>query len=261
MHALVDSGTTDCLLSSMFAAKMGLTPHWLANLLQLSNIDGTLVAGGVQHCATFMVKMGERKVVFLFMITDELDGDIILGYPWLKEFEPTISWKLAMLDMSILPIIISEVSPTPSSSQALVPSTVHPPTPLSSVTVAPPTEPPSSSHGLCGRQPREGGDVMIGLVTSMQDALTCAPRAEEVEEVTAMLGRLQVKEEDLSPHKGNWAYHKSSPSPDNLPSPTHSTIEDVLPEEWDKALNLPESKEEEEGEPLNSRQKALIAVL
>ena len=43
MHALVDSGATDCLLSSMFAAKMGLTPHWLANLLQLSNIDRTLV--------------------------------------------------------------------------------------------------------------------------------------------------------------------------------------------------------------------------
>ena len=69
---------------------------------------------------------------------------------------------------------------------------------------------------------------MISLVTSMQDALTHLPRAEEVEEVTTMLGQLQVKEEDLAPHKGNWAYHKSLPSPDNLPSPMHSTIEDVL---------------------------------
>ena len=106
---------------------------------------------------------------------------------------------------------------------------------------------------------KERENVMIGLVTSTQDALTCAPRAEEVKEVTAMLGWLQVKKEDLALFKGNWAYHKSSPSPDDLPSPMHSTIEDVLPEEWDKTLNPQETEEEPEGEPLNSGQKALIA--
>ena len=95
-------------------------------------------------------------------------------------------------------------------------------------------------------------------MTSTQDTLTCAPRAEEVEEVTAMLGWLQVKEEDLAPCKGNWAYCKALPSPDNLASPTHSTIEDALPEEWDEALNLQEPEEAPEGEPLNSGQKALI---
>ena len=47
--------------------------------------------------------------------------------------------------------------------------------------------------------------VTISLVTSTQDALTHAPRAE---------GRLQVKEEELAPCKGNWAYCKSLPSPD-----------------------------------------------
>ena len=33
---------------------------------------------------------------------------------------------------------------------------------------------------------------MIGLMTSAQDTLTRAPKAEEVEEVTTMLGWLQV---------------------------------------------------------------------
>ena len=91
-------------------------------------------------------------------------------------------------------------------------------------------------------------NVTIGLVTSTQDALSRAPRAEEVEEVTAMLGQLQVKEEDLAPHKGNWAYCKSSPSPDDLPSPT----QDIPPEEWDDILNPQEAAEEPEGEPLSS---------
>ena len=92
-------------------------------------------------------------------------------------------------------------------------------------------------------------------MTSTEDALPQAPRAEEVEEVTAMLGRLQVREEDLTPHKGNWAYRKTSPGPDDLSSP----IEDVPPEEWDNVLNPQEAEEEPEGEPLMSRQKALIA--
>ena len=89
---------------------------------------------------------------------------------------------------------------------------------------------------------------MISLVTSTQDALTRAPRAEEVGE-------------DLALCKGNWAYRKSLPSPDDLPSPTNSTIEGVLPKEWDKVLNLQEAKEEPEGEPLNSGQKALIVCI
>ena len=97
--------------------------------------------------------------------------------------------------------------------------------------------------------------VMIGLMTSTQNTLTRAPRAEEVEEVTAMLGRLQVKEEELAPCKGNWAYCKSLPSPDDLPSPS----QDVAPEEWDDVLNPQEAEEGEEEEPLNSGQKALIA--
>ena len=94
-------------------------------------------------------------------------------------------------------------------------------------------------------------------MTSTQDTLSHAPRAEEVEEVTAMLGRLQVKEEDLAPREGNWAYCKSLPSPDDLLSPT----QDTPPEEWDDILNPQEAKEEGEGEPLNSRQKALIAQI
>ena len=99
--------------------------------------------------------------------------------------------------------------------------------------------------------------VTIGLVTSTQDALTRAPRAEEVEEVTAMLGQLQVNKEDLAPCKGNWAYHKTSPSPDDLPTFT----QDIPPEEWNDILNPQEAKEEEEGEPLDSGQKALIACI
>ena len=98
-------------------------------------------------------------------------------------------------------------------------------------------------------------------MTSTQDALTHASRAEEVEEVTAMLRWLQVKEEDLAPCKGNWAYRKSLPSSDNLPSPACSTIEDILPEEWDDVLNLQEAKEEQEEGLLNSGQKVLIACM
>jgi|SRR6266404_748740 len=41
-----------------------------------------------------------------FLVTDLGVEDVILGYPWLSTFEPQFSWKDAMVDTTILPIII-----------------------------------------------------------------------------------------------------------------------------------------------------------
>jgi len=41
-----------------------------------------------------------------FLITDLGNEDLILGYPWLSEFEPKFSWKDAVIDITNLPITI-----------------------------------------------------------------------------------------------------------------------------------------------------------
>ena len=182
-RALVDSGATDCIISATFVAKLGLTPYRLTNPRQLSRLDGYLVPGGVQEGLTLTVLTGGREVAFPFLVTDELDGHIILGYPWLREFEPRISWKMGRLDKSALPVIITDHAPSLAKSpamepfvefppgvrsQALVPfpCAVRPPPSQSSAAVAPPPGSPSTVQGRRGRHPKKGGNVTVNPVTS-----------------------------------------------------------------------------------------------
>src|SRR6202012_5411364 len=44
-----------------------------------------------------------------FLITDLRNEDLILGYPWLANFEPKFSWKEGVIDVSYLPIIIQSL--------------------------------------------------------------------------------------------------------------------------------------------------------
>src|SRR6266404_7998783 len=41
-----------------------------------------------------------------FLVTDLGVEDVILGYPWLATFEPQFSWKDAVVDTNVLPVII-----------------------------------------------------------------------------------------------------------------------------------------------------------
>jgi hypothetical protein len=46
-----------------------------------------------------------------FLITDIGSEDILLGYPWLASFEPKFSWRHAVIDERVLPVVISSVNP------------------------------------------------------------------------------------------------------------------------------------------------------
>ena len=195
-RALVDSGATDCIISATFVAKLGLTPYRLTNPRQLSRLDGYLVPGGVQFGITLTVLTGGREVAFPFLVTDELDGHIIFGYPWLREFEPRILWKTGRLDGSALPIVITEAAPSWTGppavepfvefppgvrSQALVPfpCAVRPPPSPSSVAVAPPLDSSSTVRGRRGRRPKKGGNVTVDPVTSPKAPQSGSQRERE----------------------------------------------------------------------------------
>ncbi len=46
-----------------------------------------------------------------FLLTNLGRDEVILGYPWLTAFEPTIHWKDATLDKIHQPVIISSIDP------------------------------------------------------------------------------------------------------------------------------------------------------
>ena len=52
------------------------------------------------------IQTGQKQAKMRFLITDLRNEDLILGYPWLANFEPKFSWKEGVIDVSYLPIII-----------------------------------------------------------------------------------------------------------------------------------------------------------
>ena len=79
--------------------------------------------------------------------------------------------------------------------------------------------------------------------------------ADEVERVADMLGRLQVEPAKLEPKQGNWAYRKTLPDPDDLPSPMTSHI-------WEGLPSTPQSTDEDSDEDsISAEDHALISHL
>src|SRR5258708_19009001 len=111
------------------------------------------MAGGVQWSTTLLVEAGGRQAIITFMVADRLNTMVMLGYPWLREFEPPIHWGKARLDASCYPIIISEILLLPYGppppwvqgplSQVLGPLSVRTPSPRSTPTTPRPPGLPS----------------------------------------------------------------------------------------------------------------------
>jgi hypothetical protein len=56
------------------------------------------------------VQTGNKNAKMQFLVTNLGLEDLILGYPWLANFEQKFSWKEAVIDMSHLPMIIQSLS-------------------------------------------------------------------------------------------------------------------------------------------------------
>src|SRR5258708_1133069 len=80
-------------------------------------------------------------------------------------------------------------------------------------------------------------------------------RDEGVAGVTVMFGKLHIRTASLEPKKGNWAYRKTSPSPDNVPIADESYL-------WD-GFNNPQEPADEDGDefPLEDEEGAQIRCL
>ena len=55
------------------------------------------------------IQTGQKQAKMRFLITDLGNEDLILGYPWLANFEPKFSWKEGVIDTSYLPIIVQSL--------------------------------------------------------------------------------------------------------------------------------------------------------
>src|SRR5712671_147488 len=97
-RALVDSGVTANFIDYKTVARLRLGTQKLNAIHTVKNIDGTLNrAGNITHACDLLVSQGRKQERTRFFVTN-LGGDrFILGYPWLVEFNPEISWPEAIV--------------------------------------------------------------------------------------------------------------------------------------------------------------------
>jgi len=87
--ALVDSGTMENFIDQKLVDKLKLGTRRLEQPIKLWNIDGTFnQTGQMTHYLDLLVAHGNKKIKERFYITGLSGVEIILGYPWLRDFNP-----------------------------------------------------------------------------------------------------------------------------------------------------------------------------
>ena len=106
-NILVDSGATDNFIDPRLLKHLKLGSRRLDRPRKIWNIDGTNnKAGLLMDYVELEVRTGKKTANMEFLVTDLGMEDMILGYPWLAQFEPQFSWKDAAIDTAYLPIVV-----------------------------------------------------------------------------------------------------------------------------------------------------------
>jgi gag-polyprotein putative aspartyl protease len=97
-RALIDSGATENFIDDRTARRWELPTRDLIYPRKVFNVDGTENRNGmiVKSCM-LRVRRGEKQARQRFYITNLGDDRILLGYPWLEEFNPDIDWKVGAM--------------------------------------------------------------------------------------------------------------------------------------------------------------------
>jgi Reverse transcriptase (RNA-dependent DNA polymerase) len=92
--ALVDSGAMENFIDYRMAIQWRVKTKDLRRPRKVYNVDGTENQGGIiSKSCVLRVKRGERQLAQRFYVTNLGQDRVILGYPWLQEFNPEIDWE------------------------------------------------------------------------------------------------------------------------------------------------------------------------
>ena len=112
IRVLVDSGATDNFIKPSFAKRMGLGMKRLERPRKIWNIDNTEnKAGRITHCVDLDVQTKGIHKEMRFLVTNTGQEEMVLGYPWLAQYEPKVSWRHATIHEDALPVILRSISP------------------------------------------------------------------------------------------------------------------------------------------------------
>jgi Aspartyl protease len=90
--ALLDSGATENFIDPRMVEKLGLGSIDLQEPRTVFNVDGMENQDGkITSYCLLNILQGRKEAAQVFFITNLGEDRIILGYPWLREFDPQIN--------------------------------------------------------------------------------------------------------------------------------------------------------------------------
>jgi hypothetical protein len=93
-RVLIDSGATKNFLGHHMVKQLGIGTRQLLVPRRIFNVDSMEnIAGRLTRCCTLHIRKGELSILQMFYITTLGADRTILGYPWLKAFNPHLDWR------------------------------------------------------------------------------------------------------------------------------------------------------------------------
>ena len=103
---LIDSGAQGKFLDKKLALKENWALTKLKQPIIVRNVDGTKNRAGLIEYSTWMnLKVGNKDMKTRFLVTDLGKEQMILGLPWLKEYNPKINWATGTIDIDSIKIV------------------------------------------------------------------------------------------------------------------------------------------------------------
>ena len=101
MKALIDSGAQGKFLNKDFALRNKIALNKLNSPITVYNVDSTKNnSGKIEYSTWLKVKVDDKEMNTRFLVTDIGKEDMILGLPWLKQYNPVIDWDKGTMDIS-----------------------------------------------------------------------------------------------------------------------------------------------------------------
>ena len=92
--ALIDSRARGKFINRKYAEQLGLPIQTLKRPIMARNVDGTLnKTGTITSYVDLTVKIDGRIMDIQLLVTGLGNQRIILGFPWLNEYNLDINWK------------------------------------------------------------------------------------------------------------------------------------------------------------------------
>ena len=105
INTLIDSGAGGTSIDKKFTQQNGIALIPIEKPIQVFNVNGTKNnTGTIEHRAWLKIQMGNKKISTRFFATGLGKEKMILGLPWLKQYNPKIDWNTGTINIDLIQV-------------------------------------------------------------------------------------------------------------------------------------------------------------